>query len=697
MGHKVTIGGDRLGVGHQQEIYLDGYHSSNHDLGFVFRSSMTFGTLVPFCKIPMMNGDNFDIDVSALIKTRPTVGPLYGTATAKIDFFFCPNRLYIGALHNNRTGIGQNMDKVILPTIKFTVPPTKMQQNYLDTFDINAEQVAPDSLVAYLGIRGFGNNTAQKTMEREFNGIPFLAVADIFKNYYANKQEKNAYVITHGGGTTQQKSETEKAYYANDNTPLPNGFNTITLTTLGVGAAVETYADFNKFDSVESVTIQYKKTTAPTIINKVTIPIEEEVEIDLGESYNKVLIQATKAIANVPPGKDKIFVVYMLGSGSQGYAKMLIENEITANGKRTSTANENLNIQSFPLENIDEAREIILSKSKIGQAVQIAPNGDINFLPYSANTDVIVDNSDNTEKNASALEMNGLLLRTYLSDLNQNWIRTEWIEEINAASAIQVGDSGTFSMDALVVKKRVWNYLNRVAVSGGTYQDWQEATWGRDAQRFAESPIYVGGATFDISFEEVTATAATADEALGTLAGKGRMNNYKGGKINVKAQEIGYLIGIVSIIPRVDYFQGNDWDMTDLKTMDDYHKPEFDRIGFQDLIEERLAAWSTKINAAGEITQTSIGKQPAWSHYMSNVNKVYGDFCREANADYMVITRKYEPTQSGEIADATTYIFPQHYNYLFAASKIDWQPFWMQIGCNIFARRIMSAASMPTL
>lgn len=693
MGHKVTIGGDRLGVGHQQEIYLDGYHSSNHDLGFVFRSSMTFGTLVPFCKIPMMNGDNFDIDVSALIKTRPTVGPLYGTATAKIDFFFCPNRLYIGALHNNRTGIGQNMDKVILPTIKFEVPPTKMQQNYLDTFDINALQVAPDSLVAYLGIRGFGNNTSTQITTRDFNGIPFLAIADIFKNYYANKQEKNAYVITHQGTSTTTANETQDAYYLNENQKLETGFNELILANAGT-TATSIYADYKNLSEISSVVVacRYK---GQTLTKYLSIQIGQSQTIT-STSYDSITIQAENATQNVPPGKKRVIITFLLNTGNVGGAVIEVNNAIRASGEIIPTANTELEIKSFPLENIDEAREIILSKSKIGQAVQIAANGDINFLPYSANTDVLF-NENEEQINASSLEMNGLLLRTYLSDLNQNWIRTDWIEEINAASAIQVGDSGTFSMDALVVKKRVWNYLNRVAVSGGTYQDWQEATWGRDAQRFAESPIYVGGASFDISFEEVTATAATEDEALGTLAGKGRMNNYKGGKINVKAQEIGYLIGIVSIIPRIDYFQGNDWDMTDLKTMDDYHKPEFDRIGFQDLIEERLAAWSTKINAAGEITQTSIGKQPAWSHYMSNVNRVYGDFCREANADYMVITRKYEPDQYGNIADATTYVFPQHYNYLFAASKIDWQPFWMQIGCNIFARRIMSAASMPTL
>ena len=45
----------------------------------------------------------------------------------------------------------------------------------------------------------------------------------------------------------------------------------------------------------------------------------------------------------------------------------------------------------------------------------------------------------------------GLCLKTYNSDLYQNWINTEWIEGVNGineASAVDVSD-GTLSMDVL--------------------------------------------------------------------------------------------------------------------------------------------------------------------------------------------------------------------------------------------------------
>ena len=53
----------------------------------------------------------------------------------------------------------------------------------------------------------------------------------------------------------------------------------------------------------------------------------------------------------------------------------------------------------------------------------------------------------------------GLCLKTYNSDVYQNWINTEWIEGasgINEASAVDVSD-GKLSMDALNLSQKVYN------------------------------------------------------------------------------------------------------------------------------------------------------------------------------------------------------------------------------------------------
>ena len=159
-------------------------------------------------------------------------------------------------------------------------------------------------------------------------------------------------------------------------------------------------------------------------------------------------------------------------------------------------------------------------------------------------------------------------------------------------------------------------------------------------------------------------------------------------------------MGIVSLTPRVEYSQGNDWDVYELQTMDDIHKPGMDEIGFQDLITEQMAWWSTEYIAGATLdwVQKSAGKQPAWVNYMTNVDKVLGNFAIQNNEMFMVLNRRYEiATATTDIGDLTTYIDPTKYNYIFAQTSLDAQNFWVGIGVQIEARRVMSAKVMPNL
>ena len=166
----------------------------------------------------------------------------------------------------------------------------------------------------------------------------------------------------------------------------------------------------------------------------------------------------------------------------------------------------------------------------------------------------------------------------------------------------------------------------------------------------------------------------------------------------IKVNEPSIIMGIVSITPRIEYSQGNEWDVN-LKTFDDLHKPGLDAIGFQDLITEQML-WtdSTLDSATGIVTHKSLGKQPAWINYMTSVNKVYGGFAEELNSMYMTLNRRYEKDLStGALKDGTTYIDPVKFNNIFAETSLDAQNFWVQISKDIIARRKMSAKVIPNL
>ena len=258
-------------------------------------------------------------------------------------------------------------------------------------------------------------------------------------------------------------------------------------------------------------------------------------------------------------------------------------------------------------------------------------------------------------------------------------------------------------MDALNLAQKVYNMLNRIAVSGGTYRDWLETVYasGQYIER-CETPTFEGGTSQEIVFQEVVSNSATEEEPLGTLAGRGiNAGKQKGGKIKIRATEPGYIMSITSITPRIDYSQGNDFD-TDWTTIDDMHKPALDGIGYQDSVNTGRAWWDdTYIDTTGTLQKHAAGKTVAWIDYMTNVNRTYGNFASGMSEAFMVLNRNYQIKVGTEgntlIDDLTTYIDPVKYNYIFADTSIDAMNFWVQIRYDITARRLMSAKQIPNL
>ena len=153
-------------------------------------------------------------------------------------------------------------------------------------------------------------------------------------------------------------------------------------------------------------------------------------------------------------------------------------------------------LKEFPLENIDNMRDKIFSQINnvpltIGNDKERdAPYSGVNFeLPYDPETSIYPEFSTN-----SASPMGRMAVKTYISDRFNNWLSKEWIEGANGISAMGSVDtsSGSFTMDSLNLAKKIYDLENRIAVSGGTYYDWQEAVYGEQVRRNAEIPIYHG-------------------------------------------------------------------------------------------------------------------------------------------------------------------------------------------------------------
>ena len=193
---KVSIGKNTLGGGKKMVTRLNNYNRSTHDLSHVCRTSAAVGTLIPTFYHLVLPGDTFPVKTRCHTLTHPTIGPLFGSFKQQNDFFFCPIRLYNAMLHNNALNIGLNMKQVKFPIFPISYDLYTDKSKMKGSNDTLLNEVNPSSLVAYTGERALSTLDPYGGKMKTFNCIKPMMYYDIFKNYYANKQEKKFYVIS---------------------------------------------------------------------------------------------------------------------------------------------------------------------------------------------------------------------------------------------------------------------------------------------------------------------------------------------------------------------------------------------------------------------------------------------------------------------------------------------------------------------
>jgi hypothetical protein len=654
-----TLGKNTLGDNNKMKVAMRDYDMSTHDISTVFRSSIGVGMLVPFCKILCQKGDIIDLNLINKTLSQPTLGPLFGSFKLQHFMFFGGFRLYNSWLHNNRTGIGMKMSDIKLPMMKADTKGTGTDAKT----DISAS-----ALYKYLGwtqSRRTGANAIGGVLK---NGVPLLMYLDIFKNFFANTQENKFYILKGAGEIKLQFAKT----YNNENDGTftigknQNSINVVPQTTITANVMLTDYRDF---------------------WNSIKVKV---LESD-GGLYNKKLGQLTKS------SKGPTIVLNNISADPYATLLQIITTKETINFIKTELSQHDLKV-------LDQIRDVVLHKK--GNETLILAGSELN---EANNGSAELVNFFNDIINSQAKKLGGMLLKTYDSDIFNNWVKTDWIDGAGGITEITsidiTANDGKLTMDALNLQQKVYNMLNRIAVAGGTYRDWLETVYtaGKYLDR-PETPVFIGGMTQYIEFDEVISKSATETEygsqPLGDIAAIGRggkpLNN---GHIHYQCEEPGYIMGLMAITPMIDYSQGNDFDLN-LQTIDDLHKPALDGIGYQDLIQEQMVGITSKYDGGANISNIkhlAANKTVAWIDYMTNYNRTFGDFAAGEALDFMVLNRRYEVGSDNTIKDLTTYIDPQKYIEIFADTSIDSQNFWVQTVVQATRRGNYSAKQIPFL
>lgn len=173
-------------------------------------------------------------------------------------------------------------------------------------------------------------------------------------------------------------------------------------------------------------------------------------------------------------------------------------------------------------------------------------------------------------------------------------------------------------------------FLQRRAIGGTRYIEQNLSMFGaRSSDGRLQRSEYLGGMKQPVVISQILQTSQTTEGDNGSPLGMPAGNAVSvGGKPGFKRtfEEYGYVIGIMSIMPRSDYMQGipRKYQKTDPY---DFYWPQFAKIGEQEIKNSELFFdASPTSNGQPKDNDGVFGYAPRYSEYKYIPNRIHGDF-----------------------------------------------------------------------
>jgi len=265
----------------------------------------------------------------------------------------------------------------------------------------------------------------------------------------------------------------------------------------------------------------------------------------------------------------------------------------------------------------------------------------------------------------------------------------------NNTSSLPIGANQLFaSADSMEVQPTTINELRRAF----RLQEWLEKN-ARGGTRYIENilahfgvkssdarlqrPEYITGVKSPVVVSEVLQTGQSDTTPQGNLAGHG-ISVSSGRTGSYYCEEHGYIIGIMSVMPKTAYQQGIPRTFLKNDSLD-YFWPSFAHIGEQEVQVQELYAYTNN-------NQDTFGYVPRYAEYKYMPSRVAGDF--RTTLDYWHLGRIFanEPALNSDFIQCT----PEDTSRIFAVEDPDTQKLYCHVLNKIKAVRPMPKYGTPT-
>lgn len=248
------------------------------------------------------------------------------------------------------------------------------------------------------------------------------------------------------------------------------------------------------------------------------------------------------------------------------------------------------------------------------------------------------------------------------------------------------GDNAGISIQDLRTSNALQRWFERNARGGSRYIEQILAHFGvRSSDARLQRPQFLGGGKMPVAVSEVLQTSSTDDiSPQANMAGHGISAGVNNG-FRHYFEEHGYVIGLMSIMPRTGYQQGVPRDFTKFDNMDFYF-PEFAHLSEQEIKNQELYVSNDPTYNEGV-----FGYTPRYAEYKYHESEAHGDF--RGNMSFWHLNRIFSEKPNLN----TTFVECNPSNRVFATSQTQDDKFWVQIYQDVKALRLMPKYGTPML
>lgn len=190
--------------------------------------------------------------------------------------------------------------------------------------------------------------------------------------------------------------------------------------------------------------------------------------------------------------------------------------------------------------------------------------------------------------------------------------------QLYAKTSELVNSSTTITDLRLAMRLQEWFEL--AARGGSRYVEQLKTFWNvNSSDKRMNRPEFLGGTRVPVVISEVLQTSSSdGTTPQGTMAGHAISGSY-GSTIRYRAEEHGFIIGIMSVMPNTAYQQGLQRQWT-RKSWEDYAWPQFAHLSEQAILNQELYVANDGKN------EDTFGFIPRYSEYRYTPSRVAGEF-----------------------------------------------------------------------